>query len=171
MIVETDLGPGPIKSRPFRLVPALLLILLIFSAGAYGFWRYIYYPKTPRHAVERLIESGRKKDYEQIYDLVKITGPLKAAVRGPQDLKEYAARFPGLIPNVRDYRIIGSTVKGNRAAVTVEATLGQAETTRRSTVAFELVRDEGIWRIDGDWILKEAVRHGLGGAILDTGVE
>jgi hypothetical protein len=141
-------------------------VTALLAGAAYGYYRFIYYPSTPRFAVEQLFEAGRARDYERVYSLVKVSGPFKSLVRGPEDLKRYAEQFPGLIPDVQEYRVLKSDVQGDRATVTSEVTASQAGRTNDRAVDFRLVREEGIWRIDGEWVIQEALRTGLGGALL-----
>lgn len=166
MSTLTRANHEPRIHRRSGLLVSILVSLVLVSAGGYCYWRFIHYPSTPHYTVEELLAAGKTRNYDRVYDLVKLTGPLRAAVRSPADVREYARRFPALIPDVEEYRISESSVEGNRATVTVNVLATRAGQTSESRIEFKLVRDAGIWRIDGDWIVAEAVRNGLGGALL-----
>ena len=158
--------PTPLTRRKRSPLIVIFAALVVIGIAAYGYWRFIYYPSTPAYTVEQIIEAGRARNYGRVYDLVKLTGPLKALVRSPDELKGYAERYPGLIPDVRDYEIVSSAIKGDEATVKTQVTASQGGRTTQNEINFELVRQEGIWRLDGEWLFQEAVRHGLGGALL-----
>ena len=158
--------PAPVPQRSISPIPVILIVIALLVSAAFAYWRFIYFPSTPQYAVTQVIDAGRAKDYQQVYDRLKLTGPLKALIRGPDDLKRYAGQYPGLIPDVHEYRITNSDTKENRATVTANVKSTQRGRTVENRVDFQVVRDEGFWRLDGEWLLREAIRHGLGGALL-----
>ncbi len=157
---------APVPQRYIARIPAILVVIALLATAAFAYWRFIYYPSTPAYVVAKIIDAGRAKDYQSVFDLIRLTGPLKALVRSPEDLRRYAEQFPGLIPDVSEYEIRDWITRGDKATVNTHVTSTQGGRTTVNEVYFELVRQGGVWRLDGEWLFREAVRHGLGGALL-----
>lgn len=145
----------------------LLGIIGLFGLCAYGYWRYIYYPTTPEYALGQFFEAAKARDYDRVYDLVQVPAPLRLLVRNGQDLKQLAERVPSAVPIVEDYRFGRVTFNGDHAIVDT-STIARNRAGRPYANGFdvEMIRTNGVWRIDGYWILKEIDRRGLGGLLL-----
>jgi hypothetical protein len=141
-----------------------LLCLLLLAGGGYAYWRLIYYPQTPQFALDRFFEAARARDYDTIYSLVQVPASLKILVPNANGLRRLAERVPGLIPEVEAYRLGRAKVEGDSAQVEAATTLrgGANAESSVSTFQVELVRREGQWRIDGQWVMREMARKGAG---------
>ena len=62
----------------------ILLILALSAAAGYEYWRLIFYPSTPQYAVEQFFDAANARQFGRMYELVKVTGPLKALIPGPE---------------------------------------------------------------------------------------
>ncbi len=164
---ETDGLPEPAHGRRSP-VAAILLALLLLAAGVYGYWRFIYYPTTPQYTLEQFFAAARSRDYNRVYELVQVPPVLRSFVGNGQELGKYAERFPGLVPVVEEYRFGKVTENGDHATVETTATTRIGDKTTSGTVPFQLVRSNGVWRLDGNWIVSEATRHGLSGMFLNS---
>ena len=146
-----------------------MVILAAIPIGVllgYGYWRFVVYPTTPQYALDRFFQAARAKDYDTLYDLVQINGVLKVMMPNSARLKELAKTMPGLVPDVESYRFGNAIVTGDRATVETTATTRRNGKESTDTLKVEMVRTNGLWRIDGGWIFKEATRRGMGGVFL-----
>jgi hypothetical protein len=148
-------------------VPILLLALAVAACGAYGYWKLIFYPTTPQYAIDRFIEAARAKDYDRVYNMVQVPPPVKALVRNGSDLRKMAEKSRGLLPEIKEYHFGTSTIAGDQATVETTVIGTQAGGESTSVVPFKLVKTNGVWLIDGKWILAEALKRGFGGVFMN----
>ena len=151
-----------------RLV--ILGIAALIALCSYGYWKLIYWPTTPQYALGQFFDAARVKDYNRVYDLVEVPPSLRLFIHNGHELQTVAERIPGLIPEVVDYRFGHASVTGDHARVET-TTIGRFRR-RGFSITFdvEMQRRNGIWRIDGKWLLAQINMRGFGGVLLNGGV-
>lgn len=162
--------PDPLPVRKLKtstLIPVFALALFIALAG-WLYWKFIYYPTTPQYALETFFVAARNKDYDKIYNLVLVPPAAKVLVRNGQDLKAMAQRFPGLVPTLHEYKIGSVELNGDNAQLDATTTLiGADQKPTDSQLKVKMIRTNGIWRVDGNWIMSEIGKKGLNGLLLN----
>jgi hypothetical protein len=144
--------------RGVGLAIRLAVVLAAAAAGAYAYWRYVHYPRTPAFAVEQFLEASKKKDFGRVYNLVEVPASLRVLVPSADALRALASRVGGLIPDVVDNTIGKTTADNDQAAVEVAVVSAKGGVTSRTTIRAKLVKAGEVWRIDGAWVLEEAIR-------------
>lgn len=160
-------SPPPPPKR--RLSAPLVILLALVGAGllVYGWWSFIYWPTTPQYALDRFFEAANAHDFDKVYDMVEVKGPLKGFVGSGAALRTMAERFPGLLPQVESHSYGDTQISGDHAKVHTTITMRRQGIANSNTMDVELSRTNGIWRIDGDWIFREIVRQRAGGLLLN----
>ncbi len=164
---DTETGERPQQQRRRNPLLALLLVAALLAAVGYGYWTLIYYPTTPQHAVDQFIEGIRAKDFDRVYSMVKVPAPLKVFIGSGSALKAIVERNRSAVPEIKEHRFGNSDVVGDQATVetTIKGSSAGSQTT--SVVQFKLVRTNGVWLIDGQWIMAEMMKRGLGGMLMN----
>jgi len=160
--VRTPDAPAP--KRHSHLLGAALAAMLLLALGGFGYWKYVYYPSTPQYALTQFFEAVNARDYETVYDLVEVKGtPLEVFVPTAQSLRTLAERASNLIPRVQEYRFGKAQQEGDRARVETTAVVldtPQGTPPSASTFNVQMVRVNGLWKIEGRWMMAEIQRRG-----------
>ncbi len=139
---------------------------LVAAAAAYGYWRYVYYPRTPQYALREFLDAAKNHDYETAYGRLHITSPLKLVVPSARALETFAENAGGLIPQLVSYRLgkVEQTAEGVRimTMLTTEDTTGEAQQARTDVteVSIELRQVDNTWKVDAGWAMREMVKRG-----------
>ena len=156
------------RSSAFPNFVSLSALLALLTLGAWAYWKFIYYPTTPQYALDKFFAAARDKDFDKVYDLVQVPPTVKVLVRNGQELKAMARRMPGLVPELANYSIGNVEVKGDSASLDATTTMiGRDQKPSSSSLKVKMVKTNDIWRVDGNWILSEMKKKGLGGAFLN----
>ena len=141
-----------------------VIALIGMAAGAFGYWRFVYYPTTPQYALGEFLSAARYADYPMAYSRLHVTAPLKLVVPSAEALQKLAQNAGGLIPRLRAFRL--GVVQRNQETATVRTTLfsetgagGQVESDA-TEVTVEMRQVDGRWKVDGAWVLRELIRRG-----------
>ncbi len=145
----------------------IVLILAVAAIAGYSYWKFVYFPSTPQYTLDKFFIAAKARDYDSLYNLVHVTGLLKAAVPNAKGLRDMAQRMPGLVPEVEEYRFGAATVSSDRATIETATTTRTLRGVTSNTLNVEMERVNGSWMIDGRWILREVGKRGLGGLIID----
>ena len=94
------LPPGRRSSPSIWLI--VFVILGLAAAGAFGYWKLIYYPTTPRYAIDRFLDAVQAKDYDKVYDMVQVPPAVKVLIRNGRDLKALAEQNRSLLPDIKE---------------------------------------------------------------------
>jgi hypothetical protein len=160
-----------VRTRVSSVWFVLIALAALFAAAGWAYWNYIYLPTTPQYTLDRFFAAARDKDYDKVYDLVQVPPAIKVLVRNGQELKAMAGRMPGLVPELQEYGIGNVEVSGENATLDATTTMtGPDQRPTSSALKVKMVRTNGIWRVDGNWILSELKKKGMGGVFLN-GVE
>src|ERR1051325_9488695 len=108
--------PPALKRRPNS---STIVALALVGAGllVYGWWKFIYLPTTPQYALDRFFDAANARDFDKVYDLVEVKGPLKAFVGSAGALRIMAERFPNLLPQVESHSYGDVQLSGDHAKI------------------------------------------------------
>ncbi|NLH99107.1 MAG: hypothetical protein GX446_06400 [Chthonomonadales bacterium] len=149
-----------------RFVTWMLVVLGIGALASYAYWRFVFYPTTPQYALGVFLDAVIERDYATAYSRLYVTAPVKLVIPTAKALEQIGENAGGIIPRLKQYRL-GKTVRTEEGA-TVEtiliAAVGDEGTgaprTEATDVTVEMRRDEGRWKVDAGWALREAVKRG-----------
>ena len=74
--------------------------------------------------------------------------------------------MPGLLPNLESYQLGESKISGDHATSEATTTTTQNNRASTATLPVQLVRLNGVWMVDGEWIVRELSKRGMGGVLL-----
>ena len=153
---------GTRTSRPSAGL-VLVVAVAVVGLGIFGYWKFIYYPTTPQYAIDRFLEAVQRKDYDRVYDMVQVPASVKVFLRNGRDLKALVDQNKNLVPQVTEHHFLNSTETDGTAIVNTSVTSTQAGKQSTSVLPFKLVKDHGVWFIDGHWVQAQIVRGGFAG--------
>ena len=139
-----------------------IVVVMALAFGSYGYYQFVYYPTTPQYAVGRIIEARQVKNYEAVYDMVKVPTTLKLLVPNGKSLAGFAESQPNMFPDVLDYRFGNVSQDGEAATVETFVTVRHPASGKpeASNVSIHMVKEAGKWKLDGAWLVQEITSRG-----------
>lgn len=155
-------GTPDATTRSGGRIVAVVVVLLVLAAGAFAYWRFVYYPTTPQYALREFLDAVREERYDTVYKRLYLTAPLRLVLPSAEAMGRLARDAGGFIPRLQDYHLGRVQVSADRAVIRTVLIAKQPDNARRSSeeVDFEMVRDKDVWKVDGSWALEELFKRG-----------
>jgi len=144
-------------------------LVLAIAAGAYLYWRFVYYPTTPQYALREFLDAAIHQQYATAYRRLYLTPALQLVLPSEEALKNLAEDAGGIVPRLQDYHLGRVRASQDRAVIdtVLIARRPEAATSMVEEVAVEMVRDGDVWKVDGAWAVEETIRR-AGKALLHS---